>query len=441
MRYWYLIVSVMVVSGLTGCGSTSSDSEKIGLESARDSNSRPVNTTAEDVGAADEMTAEQLNLEDTLVYTTELGLYLWDLDQTEPEKIDLRVDPNRVYIDPLQDYLVVGSADDSSFQLYKIDVATHQSTAIVQLSNFSFFPRWSIQSWSPDGEWILINAANVGAPLGFVKVDGSLESAIKIADDWRPTYWTTDNKLVLIETEDQFRTAEHRFLQIEGIKLLEPASDEIEDLTTQIDLDFLNGAQDRNEQYDRLVDTLDEFDIRFAVAPSETSSTRVAIQRANPESETNLYCSTWRIGEWAASQGFADEPTRILHEFENTALLTQFNQLVDGSVLFIRGWYPDCQYGTPKGELIHMQTDGTYEVLTEHIISAGDASAFNGYLDSIRYLVAPNSEAIIWIHQGENGVPEEQALYVTDFASGITAPLLIGDESIHSIEEILWIEG
>ncbi len=446
MRYWHLFLGIILIALLTGCGTNSSDNENVGLEAARDDNSQTITTNSSDSVDSDTPNNEinQFNLENTLVYITGFDLYLWDFTQPEPEKVDLMVDPDHVYVDPEQKYLVVGAASEGTFGLYKVDTATRNTSEIVQLSNYSFYPRWSILSWSPNGEWILINAANVGAPLGFVRADGSLESAIKIADDWRPTYWTNENKLVLLETEDQFRTAEHRFVQVEGVKILDPADDDAEDLTSQIDLDFINGAQDRNEQYERLVDALHSIDITFASFDSsatEVPTPRIAIQRPDDQAESNLYCNTWRIAEWDVNQGLSDEPTRILYEFEDTALLTHFTQLPDGSVLFIHGWYPDCQYGIPEGELIHMHTDGTYEVLSEDIMSAGDTSAFNGSLDSVRYLVAPNNNTVIWIYQGENGVPEEQTLYVTDLVSGETAELLINGEAIHSLEEILWIKS
>ena len=141
------------------------------------------------------------------------------------------------------------------------------------------------------------------------------------------------------------------------------------------------------------------------------------------------------------TQELGSDPTRIIYEFENTALLSNFTHLDDGSFLFIHGWYPDCQYGVPQGQLIHMQTDGSYVILSEDIMSAGDTSAFNGFLEDIRFVVSPNQHYVLWFHQGEYGLPEERTLYITDLNTNATTLLLIDGEPIHDIIRLLWVDG
>lgn len=42
MRYWYLYLGIILIALLTSCGADSSENENVGLESARDSNSRVI---------------------------------------------------------------------------------------------------------------------------------------------------------------------------------------------------------------------------------------------------------------------------------------------------------------------------------------------------------------------------------------------------------------
>ena len=455
MRNRLLVGALIILVLATSCGNPSSDAGNVSLESARDSNEQvqPTPTDADNnrLSSDDLEPKTVLNLEDMLVYTTDFSLYVWDFNTEEqPQTFDFFMGGEQIYLAPSENYIVFGGIKSDIFGLYRLDLQTREISLIVDVTNRPFIPNWSILSWSPDQKWLIINARNIGTPLGFVRADGSSNSVHELADAWKPTYWTVDNQIILTEIDDQFRSSERLFLPIESVTQIDPATDTRADLTSQLDMDFINEAHDYLEQGQRLAEALHTLDIELDAASLDSSveipNQTVWVDVNYPDNlgedgltGAALYCNTWQIAEWDLGQGLATEPVRILREFENTAGLMNLTRLEDGSILFIYIWYPDCAYGTPQGQLIHMQPDGEYDVISENIVSAGDTSAFRGFLDGTRFIVSPNQQVVLWFHQGINGSPEEKTVYVTDLKTGESNPLLVDGESLHSIVRILWV--
>ena len=222
MRYQIVVLGIVILILSTSCAS-SSDSGGVVLESARDNNKQVIPTDAMRADENNSVAIEKgetwlTNLEDILIYTTDYTLFIWNLAVDEqPLALDFIVDGEQIYTDPDQSHIFFGTIANNQFGIHRLNLNTYNTNLITHITNRSFFPNWAIQSWSPNQAWMLVNAWNVGVPLGFVRVDGSMDALVKLADSWRPTYWTTDNQIILIEIDDQFRTDERRFSPFESI--------------------------------------------------------------------------------------------------------------------------------------------------------------------------------------------------------------------------------
>lgn len=357
MRYRWLVFLSIGIFLITGCNNSSTDSGGGALESARDSNEQMTATPSAtfDDGIpsdnADENANNVTNLEDLLVYTANENLYIWDFAKNEtPQEVAKNVDMEQIYTDAEQKHLIFGAVPSNQFGIYQLALDTFDTNLIVEVPFTRFFPNWNLVNWSPNQKWVIMNFSNAGMPLGFIQVDGSSEF-VQLANTWQPAYWTVDNQILLVESQMNSRFDQSPS-PIKNIIKINPETDTRVDLTAEIDLEFINSAEDYGQHQTRLTDALEELglELTFSLGNSASNSsepeTVINIKRPDGffdddnDSGGTQYCNTWEIAEWelnsATDTRFSTEPARIIHAFADTALLTDFTRLEDGSFLFIQ---------------------------------------------------------------------------------------------------------
>ncbi len=478
MKFAKLLSVILLISlFVAACGGDDADTNSGGqsLEGAREENIQPTDTPApteetavvevtEDEATTVPQITNQWDLEDIVVYTTDRTLYVWDFAQHEaPQAIAYDVDESNVSYVPAKNSLLFGAWDDSHFWVNLLSLETYEVQSLIDIGR-SFAPGrevgWYVQSWSPDGNWFVMSSWDFDLPLGIVAADGS-GYLIRLEDNIFNSMWTTDNELILAVNDPTTMGYSEipTIPKLQEIVKLDPATDGRVDITDQIDIEHINSATDYSDQFNFFYQELADSGIEMPYALRSTSED----EEEEPEdfyfikmpeglyenfgpNSTPVYCREWQIVKWNPANGspYGDDADmrfgEILYLDEEAAILSNLKTLSDGSVVFLRIYYPNCDYGTPMGELIHLKPDGDMTIISDKLAHAGDSSAFQGWLrgSTSRFVVAPDETHVLWLES--DGIGLNNTLYLTDLASLKTEPLKVDGQLIEGIVSLFWFD-
>jgi hypothetical protein len=126
----------------------------------------------------------------------------------------------------------------------------------------------------------------------------------------------------------------------------------------------------------------------------------------------------------------------VVYTESNVGLIHQFTQLDDGTALYMRLTYPNCEFETPVGELVRFDpTTQHAETLAEGLASRADAA--RRFLEGQRFIVSPDQKVVLWLEQGENGV--ENWLFGISLETGVVFPVLADGEQLMNLTHMLWV--
>lgn len=476
MKLFKLLLVLLFSSVLlVACGGDKENTDSGGqsLEGARDQNIQPTATDlptevadGEVDGSNDDPTptpeiTNPWGLEDILVYTTNRTLYVWDFElHEEPQAIAYDVDEANITYVPTKQGLLFGAWDNSNFWINLLSLETYEVQPLVDLGRSSAPGRevnWYTQSWSPDSNWFILSSWDFNLPMGIAAADGS-GYLIRIEDNMFNSIWTRDNELVLAIVDYGSFSDTPSIPEIQEIIKIDPDTDGREDISAQIDIDHINSAVDYSEQYEFFYQELDDsgFELTYSLLSSADEDEEgedfyfIQVPEGLYENfnrnDTPVYCREWQILKWNTGWGspYAEDTdfarAEILYYDDATALLTRLETLTDDSMLFLRISYPDCTYGTPLGELIHLTPEGEQHILSDKLAHAGDSSAFQGGLirNHARFVVEPNGTHVLWLES--DGIGLSNILYLTDLTNFESEAFKIDNQLFEGIVSLFWFD-
>jgi hypothetical protein len=379
-------------------GSNTNNDRDSSQNSAQDQNiSNPIADTAslEAVGFE--------TLEDTsdwLLYVEGDSLYLARFDGSEPSLVSEFVHPSSVALSPNGEQLSY-NAGERRRSVFLTDLETLEVVGSLRASS----QFGGMGPWSPDGQWMTIfnfPAIEVAdtAATNSIRVGGVQNVAFA-------QFWLADSTLLVIETPNS--------TGVTDVRHIDPATgDEIE----------IDEAAEQNI----ILAFNNQPDLASAIAFQETVSTTVGVDLANPTildpngpPNINIIappannqgvpdrCGTFQIQE--QPQDVDAQPTTIA-TVEDSVFITNQARLNDGTILFVRWHFENCDSVTMRAALMRLNPDGNLDVITDEIDpgTSPNLSFFFGETGN-RVSISSDQNYAVWF--GGGFAADEATLNVT----------------------------
>lgn len=398
------------------------------------------------VEAQDTTVSESVNLPDTLIYTTYNALYRWDFEESaSPVEIASDIDPTNISWSPDNSFFIYGEHRGDTELLIRYDIASAEQTELLDLERSQFGglrASWDAENWSPDGQWFVLYDFGPNQEVRLVAADGSKRAISLGTNSFPSVLWTADGQAFSYTTG--IFSPEVTDPQIEEVMLHHLETGGSRDFTEDIDLDAINEVTDAarilllieaieeagfsvvRPEYFSLVEnqTLPEYSVRYPEA--------IYTQDFNA---APTYCYDWAIEQNNPDNG----DTIVVYETSDTNNLSAPVKLADNSLIFLKFYFPDCEFGTPVGELLRLMPDGTLELISNELASAADSDEFRGFWSGqTRYRVSPDLSHVLWLSFDKYGL--ERTLNVTDLETMTSRTVDVNGEPLMDVVTMFWVE-
>ena len=430
-----LVLLVALSLTITACDALESDEKKSG-------NEHPAPASDEN-----ETASEPFDLPDTLIYTAHNGLFRWDFEENDqPELIASDIDFNNISWSPDKSFFIYGVSQGNRLMGMRYDIDSGESIEVAVLVE-NLLDReinpWGIRNWSPDGSWFLLDGPGFDHPSMLISSDLS-QQPIALENNFFPqVVFTEDNQAIAFGISSTFGVEpgapELGFLEVYDLQ-----NGEKEELSDILDSKAFDDLRDFQHAYVVLYDELRDAGYRLmdypytlqTFAPPEYYVTWPETFMQPGFNSPPIFCNDWKIDHYDETT----ENSETIYETSDTSHLSEPVSLEDGSLIFVRFYYPNCEFGTPVAELLRMMSDGTIEVISNKLASAADNDEFGGtFPGAYRFAVSPDMTYVFWMSFDRYGL--ERTLNVTDLETMTSRVVTIEGEPLMDIVRMFWIEG
>ena len=353
-------------------------------------------------------------LEDTddwLLYVEGESLYLAHFDGSDPSLVSEFVHPPTVATTPSNTHVAFTSGERRR-SLSMVDLETLNIDGSLRVSSqFGF-----MGPWSPDGEWMVV----FNFPSVYLAPTDASESyrVGAIQNVAFAQFWLQDSTLLVIETPNA--------TNVTDVRRIDPVTgDEIE----------IDEATEQN----LILAFNNQPDLAGAIAFQETVSTALGVDVANPiildpdaipfininAPPANAQgvpdrCGTFEIQDQPLE---LDVEATTLATVEESVFITNQARLNDGTVLFVRWYFENCDSVTMRAALMRLDPDGNLDVITDEIDpgTSPNLSFFFGETGN-RISVSSDQNYVVWFGGGFSA--DEATLNVTRLDTLETTVLL-----------------
>lgn len=394
----FLVVMILMVSACGGDddpqveGSTSNNNENSSESNAEDQNiSNPITNTDDQ----DAVGFEALDdTDDWLLYVEGTTLYLTRFNGDDPTFIAEYVHPPTVTIAPGASQFSF-TAGERRRSLSLVDVETANVDATLRVSSEYGF----MGPWSPDGEWMMV----FNFPSAYLaRTDGSESYRVGgVQNTGFANFWLADNTLLTIETPNNTGVAD--------VKHIDPATGDEFEIEESVEQDIIlafNNQQDLEGviAFQETVSTGLGVDLSapFVLDPEATPIININAPPANAQGVPDR-CGTFEIQERPLD--LDAQPTTLL-SVEGTVFITNQTRLNDGTVLFVRWYFENCDSADMRAAIMRVDPDGNVDVITDEVDpgTSPNLSFFFGDTGN-RMSVSSDQNYIVWSGGGlEAGV-------------------------------------
>lgn len=411
-RYYWMVLWLLAALLIGGCGG---DTER--ADSGATAEQEPV------VEGNTALLDELAQRGDGLLYIQGRALYRYSFAAGEAE---LLVDdvPDGAKIVPQANAAVFLPTDGS--QLLYTNLTTGVQTVIHDFEQY-FTRAWGVISTSPDGEWLLVSAANQGY---MVRHDGTV---IPFVEGYPySANWLVEPAGFILSHDPQgdgyfvgvFDTTTETYLPMDAGPILGGTREELSRALEAVG--YTLPAPDPNAPRPFYVNVPDEITMNQAMLP----------------------CGTWSIET-------ADGPSdiNVFYSADDVFELTDVVRRDDGSLLFVQAVAEDCRPSMPTGTLLLHTDDHTVTLGEGVFVGLQMGRQFGRYFGSVpitnHLAVSPDGEWVAWLQGSLDAA--ESSLMITrldDAAYPTTALLTVDGARLISTDfveqglfyEVFWVE-
>jgi hypothetical protein len=435
------IVSLILVA----CGSSDDSEDKPGLSSANTRQRATGEVLQYTSQPEDEPVSNSINLPDTLIYTTANGLFRWDFENGDsPEQIAADVDPSNISWAPDGSFFIYGEYQGNTLMGVRYEIDSNERTELIPIQETRFGGRpdsWSIWNWSPDSKWFMLQGDGFNRPSQLVRADGT-RPAIEVEGEFFPQLlWTADDQAIVYSFAPPTSSVREP-TDLNLLTLYDLETGESQDIIDDIDVEPINNTTNSEEQSLLLREALETAGFSLvepayylgSVAPSEYTISYPEDYYSMGRYDTPTYCDDWSIIQNDPDSG----DTTVIYEAPDANTLSGLVQLGDNSLIFLKFYYPDCEFGPPVAELLRLMPDGTIELISNELASAADSDEFRGFWSGTsRFRVSPDKSHVLWLALDEYGL--ERTLNVTDLENMTSRPLTVNGEPLVDVVSMFWV--
>ncbi len=304
-------------------------------------------------------------LEDDLVFVQGRTLYMTHFDGDEPTMIAEEIFPPTLGISP--DGTSITYNDLLSRTDRFMTLASLETLESVQLvdsqGDFGGFG-----AWSPNGEWAFV----FSFPRFFVaKVDGTQTYSMESFQNQNLiTFWLTDNTVLLI--------VQNNNTNVNFVRRFDPEADEDIEITEdnqQALIEAWNAASafraplDDGLHFQQLVAELLGEPLVFAVDLEAENPPAINVIGPPPPAPGGgggapQLCVDWEIQRQEIALGVDPETVYVARD---TLFISNLSVLDDGTLIFLRWYFPECGQRNHVANVMRITPDGTAEVLADAV--------------------------------------------------------------------------
>ena len=448
MRNAKLFVGILIIGilAISAC-SKAEEQPTVGLEGVNDQ-------VADRTIVDDETNATAtlgVDFAGNLIYTNNNNLYVREQSTlTDPVLIAESVDTEHLYFSPDKKSIIYGIWPDDQSQgpiIHRTDLHTYENYKLAEFGWRYNDLQWVANSWSPDGEWVIVTGDGFPLGVGVVRYDGTYLRQVT-QQQRNIVTWLADNRLMILNRE---WVGFESIPTITEIQVLNPTDNHREVFTVPEDL-----AQS--------VEGLQEIIARASLEPLNPEfinqsifddyNTHIIGNLSTPENDlayrsrplptnTSPYCGTWEIYHEPTILAENETPEqKVVYEANDVGSLSDVQNFADGSLIFIKWTFPNCEFlQTPQGELIYLQADGTEIILADNLARLSDRNqiAHGATHKFHRYAIAPDGASIAWISSSENG--RDTILHITDLATLETLDVESAINQEAGFNTVYWLQS
>lgn len=346
-----------------------------------------------------------LDKEQALLYVQGGSIYLFRFSDRKPELVAERVgwDPPfySPYVDPSHQF-VLYSEEGRPAPIYHVDLVTLETRSLLDLSS-PYVSNWSVNSVSPNGEWVILDIGSHG----MILASANNPDPVRIGSAYANARWLTNGNILLTDSGSDYDAYIYD-ISSRKTELIETDSNTLQDALVRLDEEMVKR------------------DIAFA-EPSEERETAAIVPPASFWAGNSSFCETWRIVQY---DSFGDGSVETeLYSADGIYELWGLRALSNGARVFLQATTENCRVGVPQVELIWL-LDQESKTITDDVfpgVSLGRSAANRPGQNAFQYSVSPGGRYIVWI--GGNLEKGYSELKMLDLETEATDVLLREDKS------------
>lgn len=407
-RLWLLMISILLLT-VVACGGDDEPSVESSNTSPRRATTSQNNTTTDTTSDVDLWST----IADDLVFVQGQTLYVQRAGQTETQSIAPTIFPPSLALTPDGQYIAYNEiVSIRSRYMTLTDVETLTPRQLYRASgDFAF-----LGPLSPDEQWVII----FNFPSMYLaNMDGVTNHRVASIQNFGVTpFWLEDSTLLVITQQNGAAQEVRRYDPVadEDIPIVEQAASAIGETVAA----GLNGVF-AFVPFQELVRQELGVDLQGAFVPDPENPTPVINLVGPPTSAqgTPDICGTWQLIREIPT---ADAESEELVALRDTVFLTNNLTLADGSIVFVRWYFEDCDNTKMRAALLKFTPDGETETIVEGIDPGTSPNLGFFFADTgPRIAYSSDGQYAVWIGGGlDQG---ESSINITDLTTGVTSQL------------------
>lgn len=407
-RLGLLLIIMLLI--LAACGQEKEASVESSNSSPRRADAEQNTNQSADTTPAMDLWA---NVTDDLAFVQGQALYVQRAAQAEPQQIAAAIFPPTLALTPDTQFIVYNAiVSVRSRYLTVANVETLETRQVYRSTgDFSFFG-----GVSSDGQWATI----FNFPSMYVvSIDGLTTHRIASIQNFGVTpFWLEDNTLLVVIQQNGVTQEVRRFDPVTGedISITDQAATNIGEAALPIGTGIAAFMT-----FQGVISQELGVNLQGAIDPN-AEDLEPAINLVGPPVNTQgtpELCGTWQITREDPMS--SAEPDELL-SIRDTVFLTNNLTLEDGSLVFVRWYFEDCNSSMMQAALMKLSPDGETTVLTDAIDPGTSPNLGFFFADTgPRVTYTSDGRYAVWIGGGlDEG---ESSINITELATGATSRL------------------
>ncbi|MCB9436797.1 MAG: hypothetical protein H6673_07350 [Anaerolineales bacterium] len=407
-RLWLFMVVILLLT-VVACGNDEEPSVESSNTSPRRATTSPNNTTTDTTSELDLWP----NVIDDLAFVQGQTLYVQRAGQTETQSIAPMIFPPSLALTPDGQYIAYNEIVSIRSRYITIaDVETLEPRQLYRSSgDFAF-----LGPASPDGQWVII----FNFPSMYLaNIDGVTSRRVASIQNFGVTpFWLEDSTLLVVIQQNGAVQEVRRYdpTADEDIPIVEQAASAIGETVAA----GLNGVS-AFVPFQDLVHQELGVDLQGAIQLNTENPIPVINLVGPPANAQGIpaMCGTWQITRETTA---VDTQIEELLTVRDTVFLTNNLTLADGSIVFVRWYFEDCDNAKMRASLVKLTPDGETETIIEGIDPGTSRNLGFFFADTGPHIAySSDGQYAIWIGGGlDQG---ESSINITDLMTGVTSQL------------------